>query len=164
MQLEKNIKNITVDLSVDALQEIYFRTCDIKPDLIDLQMILDYIIDVGKMPMYFELSQREAFDLKEIGEAYQKIAATKTDEDIWLKELFESAPILQQIYHYFYAFKKSVLNAIKIKKDAEIVTIDERDNYQIVENYYDLSELLDEVKQQYPKLKTDGLRLPGVMM
>lgn len=157
MQLEKNIKNITVDLSVDALQEIYFRTCDIKPDLIDLQMILDYIIDVGKMPMYFELSQREAFDLKGIGEAYQKIAATKTDEDIWLKELFESAPILQQIYHYFYAFKKSVLNAIKVKKDAEIVTTDERDNYQIVENYYDLPELLDEVKQQYPKLKTDGL-------
>lgn len=155
--IQRNIKNITPDMSVDALQELYFGTCDVKPELFELQLLLDYIIDTGEMPLYFELSQREAFDLKEIGEAYQKIAATKEDEDSWLKELFEKAPILQQIYHYFYAFKKSVLDAIKESVDAEIVTVDEREKYQIVENYYNLSELLDEIKEQYPKLRTDGL-------
>ena len=95
--IQRNIKNITPDMSVDALQELYFGTCDVKPELFELQLLLDYIIDTGEMPLYFELSQREAFDLKEIGEAYQKIAATKEDEDSWLKELFEKAPILQQM-------------------------------------------------------------------
>ena len=136
--IERNIVNISTDVSVDALQSLYFGKCDVKPE-------------------YFELSQREAFELKEIGEAYQRVATTKEDEDMWLKELYESAPILQQIYHYFYAFKKSVMDAIKESVDAKIVTADERETYQIEEDYYNLSELLEEVKQQYPKLRTDGL-------
>lgn len=155
--IERNICNITTDISVDALQGLFFANCDVKPELEELQLLLDYILDIGEMPVYFELSQREAFDLKEIGEAYQRIAATKEDEDIWLKSLYESAPILQQIYRYFYAFKKSVLDAIKERVDAEIVTLDERETYQIVDNYYNLVELLEEIKQQYPKLRTDGL-------
>ena len=156
-EIERNIKNITNDLSVDAFQELFFEECNVKPNLSELQLLLDYIIDNGEMPLYFELSQRDAFDLKKIGEAYQRVAATKTDEDIWLKDLFESAPVLQQIYRYFYAFKKSVMDAIKEKVEAEIVTADERITYQIVENYYNLSDLLEEIKQQYPKLKTEGL-------
>lgn len=155
--IERNIKNITADLSVDAFQELFFGDCDVKPELAELQLLLDYITDIGEMPMYFELSWREAFDLKEIGKAYQRVAATKTDEDQWLKELFESAPVLWQIYNYFYAFKKSVQNAMKEEVEAEIVTADERASYQIEENYFNLSELLDEVRQQYPKLRTDGL-------
>lgn len=164
-EIERNIKNITNDLSVDAFQELFFEECNVKPNLSELQLLLDYIIDNGEMPLYFELSQRDAFDLKKIGEAYQRVAATKTDEDIWLKDLFESAPVLQQIYRYFYAFKKSVMDAIKEKVEAEIVTADERITYQIVENYYNLSDLLEEIKQQYPKLKTEGLvKLPGAIM
>lgn len=156
-QIENNIRNITPNLSVEALQEIYFGTCDVKPDLPELQLLLDYIIEAGEMPLYFELTQREAFDLKEISATYQRIAATKEDEDIWLKKLFESAAILQQIYHYFYAFKKSVIDAAKDKVEARVVTDDERIDYQIVEEYYNLPQLLKEVKQQYPKLRTDGL-------
>ena len=156
-EIERNIKNITNDLSVDAFQELFFEECNVKPNLSELQLLLDYIIDNGEMPLYFELSQRDAFDLKKIGEAYQRVAATKTDEDIWLKELFESAPVLQQIYRYFYAFKKSVMDAIKEKVEAEIVTADARITYRIIENYYNLSDLLEEIKQQYPKLKTEGL-------
>ena len=155
--IERNIKQITESLSVDAFQDIFFGNCDIKPELAELQLLLDYIVDAGEMPLYFELSQREAFDLKEIGQEYLRIAATKADEEMWLKELFSSAPILQQIYRYFYAFKKSVLDAIKEKEDAEIVTTDEREEYQIIENYYNLPDLLEEIKMQYPKLKTDGL-------
>lgn len=155
--IERNIRNITSDISVDAIQGLFFASCDVKPELEELQLLLDYIQDNNEMPVYFEFSQREAFDLKEIGAAYQRIAATKEDEDIWLKELFESAPVLQQIYRYFYAFKKSVMDAIKECIDAEIVTSDERDKYQIIEDYYNLAELLEEVKKQYPKLRTEGL-------
>ena len=109
------------------------------------------------MPIYFELSQREAFDLKEIGKAYQRIVANKEDGDTWLKKLFDSALILQQIYHYFFAFKKSVMDAVKEQVEAEIVTSDERKEYNIVDNYYNLADLLEEIKIQYPKLRTDGL-------
>ena len=157
LEIEKNVKNIMKGLSVDALQDIYFGDCDDKPELFELQMLLDYIVETGEMPLFFELSQREAFDLHEIGKAYQRVAETKTDEDIWLKNLFESAPILQQIYHYFYAFKKSVTDAMKEKVEAKIVTADDRKKYHIIDNYYNLAELLDEIKQQYPKLRVDGL-------
>ena len=155
--LERNIAFIDSKMSVDALQEIYFGDCDVKPDLQELQYMLDAIVDSGEMPLYFELSQRTALDLKEIGEAYTRVASTKTDEDIWLKELFESSFMLQQIYHDFDSFKKSVLDTLKGEYDADIVVEDERKEYEIVENQYSLSELLQEVKQQYPKLRTDGL-------
>mgnify|MGYP000994020774 FL=1 len=155
--IERNIANITTDVSVYTLLELFFGSCDVKPELEELELLLDYILDNKKMPLYFELSGREAFELKEIGAAYQKIVARKEDGDLWLKELYESAPILQQIYQYFFAFKKSVMDAIKEQEDAHIVTSDERKTYQIVDDYYNLPELLEELKKQYPKLRTDGL-------
>jgi len=155
--IERNIANITTDVSVYTLLELFFGSCDVKPELEELELLLDYILDNKEMPLYFELSGREAFELKEIGAAYQRIVARKEDGDLWLKELYESAPILQQIYQYFFAFKKSVMDAIKEKEDAQIVTADERKAYQIVEEYYNLPELLEELKKQYPKLRTDGL-------
>ena len=155
--IERNIANITTDVSVYTLLELFFESCDVKPELEELELLLDYILDNKEMPLYFELSGREAFELKEIGAAYQRIVERKEDGDLWLKELYESAPILQQIYHYFFAFKKSVMDAIKEQEDAQIVTADERKAYQIVDDYYNLPELLEELKKQYPKLRTDGL-------
>ena len=155
--IERNIANITTDVSVYTLLELFFGSCDVKPELEELELLLDYILDNKEMPLYFELSGREAFELKEIGAAYQRIVERKEDGDLWLKELYESAPILQQIYHYFFAFKKSVMDAIKEQEDAQIVTADERKTYQIVDDYYNLPELLEEIKKQYPKLRTDGL-------
>ena len=157
LDIERNINNIKNSMSVDVLQEIFFGYCNEKPKLEELKLVFDYILDRGEMPIYFELSQREAFDLKEIGKAYQRIVANKEDGDTWLKKLFDSALILQQIYHYFFAFKKSVMDAVKEQVEAEIVTSDERKEYNIVDNYYNLADLLEEIKIQYPKLRTDGL-------
>lgn len=154
---EKNIGLLNKEISADAIRDIYFSACKVKPDSGDLRHLLNYVISKGEMPAYFDLSQNAAFKLKEIGESYKKVAATNVDEDIWLKDLYESAPVLQQIYHYFYAFKKSVLDAIQEQREATIIHEDERVEYEVVENYYDLNELLEEIKEQYPKLRTDGI-------
>lgn len=62
-----------------------------------------------------------------------------------------------QIYRYFYAFKKTVIDSTKVETDAELFTIDDRHEYKIIEDYYNLQELLDEVIKMYPLLNTEGL-------
>lgn len=100
---------------------------------------------------------REAFEPKKIADSVNKLFSKQEDKEMWLRELFDKSPILQQIYRYFYAFKKTVFDAMKVKTEAQLQTIDDREEYEIIENLYDLYQLLDEVKQLYPLLNTDGL-------
>ena len=61
------------------------------------------------------------------------------------------------MYKFFFAYRKSVFDCIKPKKDAIIVPDDDREKYEIVDNYFNLQALLDEVLAMYPKLSADGL-------
>ena len=79
------------------------------------------------------------------------------DKELWLKELYDKSDVLKQIYRYFYAFKKTVYDAMKTRTEAVIQTEDGRERYNIIENYYDLNQLLDEVKEMFPLLRTDKL-------
>ena len=65
--------------------------------------------------------------------------------------------ILQDIYRYLFAFKKTIFDKLKTHKEAELVTVDDRKEYNIVPDYYDLNLLMDEVLKMYPKLTTTGL-------
>lgn len=52
-----------------------------------------------------------------------------------MKKQFDNKPILQQIYKYFFAFKKTVFDSMKPQTDTKIVSKDAREEYEIVERH-----------------------------
>lgn len=155
--IEHNIRIISGKISAEALMRYYFANCEIQPDIEELDFFLQYIEDSESMPPYFTFEMREAFEPKAIADTVNSLFSKEEEREQWLKDLYDRSAVLQQIYRYFYAFKKTVYDAMKLRVEAEIQTIDDREEYNIVENYYDLYALLTEIKEMYPLLKTDGL-------
>lgn len=156
-ELSRNIEYVQNKLTAKSLISIFFEKSDVKPDEKEASLLLEYIEEEGAMPPYFEFAQRIALDPKVIAETVNKMFEKLEDKEEWLKQLFNNTPILQQIYRYFYAFKKTVFDAMKPESKAIIETVDDRSDYEFIENYYNLSELLEEVKAMFPLLRTDGL-------
>ena len=155
--LENSKERVVESVSPRNVLAAYFKEVSPRPEENDIRLLLDYCRESGRFPPYFSLEQREHLDPKEIAEEMQRRYSKEDRQTEWLEKLFRANPVLQDIYHYFYAFKRSVFDAIKQQKEAELVAIDERETYQIVPDQYDLSELLKEVRQMYPKLSTEGL-------
>lgn len=155
--IERNIKQIKGKLNADKLGRYYFRECDKVPDFDELDLLLEYIEETDQMPPYFTFEMRDALNPKEIAEKVSKLFEKEEDREKWLKDLYDRSGVLQQIYHYFYAFKKTIYDAMKVSYEAKIETTDDREEYEIVENYHNLQELFDEVKEMYPLLRTEGL-------
>lgn len=156
-EIEQNRSRICGKLNAQDLLRFYFPSCEIKPDAEELELILDYLENVEFMPPYFTFEMREAFDPKKIADKVNQLFEKDEDKELWLKELYDRSDVLKQIYRYFYAFKKTVYDAMKTRTEAVIQTEDGRERYNIIENYYDLNQLLDEVKEMFPLLRTDKL-------
>lgn len=155
--IEQNLELIRGTISTGMLLKHYFGNCEKQPNDEELDFFVQYIRETESLPPYFTLEMREAFEPKTIANKVNTLFTKDEDKEQWLKELYDNSAVLQQIYRYFYAFKKTVFDAMKLKVDAEIQTIDDREEYNIVENYYNLYELLNEVKEMYPLLRTDSL-------
>lgn len=156
-KIELNISFLKGKLGIEGLMAVYFDECKIKPNEEELNYFLEYINDMECMPPYFAFEQGEALEPKKIVEIVNKLFENEEDKEEWLKKLFDSAPVLHEIYKHFYAFKKTIFDAMKLPTEPVIVTTDIREGYEIIENYYNLHELIDELKQMYPKLHTEGL-------
>ncbi len=155
--MERNLKQIKGRLDAESVCRFYFDKCKQPPDVAELDYIIDYIDETDSMPPYYTFEMRDAFDPVNIANKANALFKKDEDKEAWLKELYDRSGVLQQIYHYFYAFKKTVFDAMKVKTEAVIETADDREKYEIIDNYYDLQELLEEVKQMFPLLRTDGL-------
>jgi hypothetical protein len=155
-KIEKDIASLT-DKNIDEFLDCYFIDCELQPDVEEVDYFLEYIKENGVMPPYFSFEQREAIDPKFLADKVSSLFEKDEDMETWLKKLYDSTPILQNIYKIFYAFKKTVFDAMKEEKGPTICTDDKREKYKIVENYYNLDELLAEVKEMFPKLSTDRL-------
>ncbi len=155
--LEKNMKLVRGQASVEVIQKLFFENAAVKPEHEELGMLISYVEDLNEMPPYFTFTERECFDPKLLADKLNRLFEKDEDKVNWLKRLYDESPVLQQIYKYFFAFKKTVFDAAKIKTEAQLVSEDDREKYEIVPDYYDLTELLDEVKVMFPKLRTEGL-------
>lgn len=155
--IESNIGIIGNKISAEKLLTYYFGKCEKQPNIEELDYLLQYIEETGSMPPYFTFEMRNAFEPKTIANKVNALFEKEEDKEQWLKELYDSSAILQQIYRYFYAFKKTIFDAMKAKVEAEISTVDDREEYNIVEDYHDLGVCLNEVKKMFPLLRTDGL-------
>lgn len=157
--IENNIKLLN-KVDPEMLLELYFADCEVKPELEEIGDFLDYIIETGEMPPYFTFEERIILDpdivAKDLVEKFGN-KATEAPGLEYIEKVFYENKILQQVYKFFFAYRKSVFDCIKPQKDAIIVTKDIREKYEIVDNYFNLQVLLDEVLAMYPKLSADGL-------
>lgn len=157
--IENNIKLLD-KVDPEMLLELYFADCGVKPELEEIGDFLDYIIETGEMPPYFTFEERSILDpdivAKDLVEKFGN-KATEAPGLEYIEKIFYENKILPQVYKFFFAYRKSVFDCIKPKKDAIIVPEDDRKKYEIVDNYFNLQALLDEVLAMYPKLSADGL-------
>lgn len=150
-------KFIKGKVNTTAIISICFNKCNIKPKESGVKLILDKLYEDGEMPIYYTFEEREVLDPKIIAAKMNKLFVKDEEKEEWLKEIFESTPLLKQIYKLFYIFKKTVFNSYQLKKEAEIKSEDERIEYNIIDNMYDLEDLLDEVLKENTFLNKDNL-------
>ena len=139
---EKFIKG---KVNAKVVISICFNKAITKPKENEVRLILDKLYEDGEMPIYYTFEERALLDPKIIAAKMNRLFVKDEDKEEWLKEVFESTPLLKELYKLFYVFKKTVFNACKLRRDAEIKSEDAREEYKIVDNMYDLEELLDEV-------------------
>lgn len=156
-EIAKNLSLIIENVSSQQILDLYFEDVPVKPDYYEINMLLDYIRDMKVMPEYYSLEERDSFDPAVIAKRMLEYSDNRDKQEEWLEKLFNSESILQDIYRYLFAFKKTVFDTLKNHREAELVTADDRQEYNIVPDYYDLNKLADEVLQMYPKLTTTGL-------
>lgn len=150
-------KFIKGKVNAKAVISICFNKCSNKPRKNEVKLILDKLYEDKEMPIYYTFEERELLDPKIIAAKMNRLFVKDEDKEEWLKEIFESTPLLKELYKLFYVFKKTVFNACQSRKDAEIKSEDEREEYEIIDNIYDLEELLDEVLEENIFLNKDNL-------
>lgn len=148
--IEENINEI-IELKLDPQKIIkdYFDCEDNLPTVEDMYLILDNIYEFNGMPAYFTFEEREEIDSYKIASELLELNLRRKEENQYLIEKYESNNIIKEVYKTFDVFKRSITDAIeKIDNEevnTEIIYIDEREQFNIIENYYNLNELLEEV-------------------
>lgn len=150
-------KLIRGKINAKAVISICFNKCSTKPKENEVRLILDKLYEDGEMPIYYTFEERALLDPKIIAAKMNRLFVKDEDKEEWLKEVFESTPLLKELYKLFYVFKKTVFNACQSRKYAEIKSENQREQYKIVDNMYDLEELLDEVLEENTFLNKDNL-------
>lgn len=127
----------------------YFDCETNLPKSDEMQLILDTLYEVEEMPPYYTFIERDMVDPKKIAKNLIEMDLKRSEEEYYLKNKYDSTPIIRELYKNFYMFKKSIEQAIititEGTSDTEIISIDEREEFNIIENYYDLNKLLKEV-------------------
>lgn len=156
--IESNVKRIANRLTVEDVKNLYFNDEHRIPEDRELDYLLEYINETNEMPQYYTFEMRESLDPSNIKKYIDEHFNKEAEKEQWLKDFYDKNEILQLIYKYFYAFKKTVFDVDKEYKSEYIARIEnERQKYNLIENYFDLDALLNEVLDMYPKLTTEGL-------
>ena len=139
--------------TIDWVAKQYFDTEDSTPDSDSLGIVLDVLYETGKMPRFFTFKERELVDIG-------LIAENMSNEGIQIKEisryasyLFEKTPLLQSLHKDVGTFTRRLRSAA-LRDPSEIDTakieiIDERADFKIEKDYYDLNKMMDEILSQF---------------
>lgn len=156
-ELDKRQQDIlSKPYTVHQIMEALFDTAETMPIQEDFNSILEMLRENQEMPEYYTFAKRDQVSptaiLQRMWEHFGDSSVIEDKQEYWLKAMYEKSGVLRALYKTFYMFKKSVELAMKTPETAKVLTIDEREVYHVVPEYYDLHELLQEIKQQYPKL------------
>jgi len=153
--ISKNADNLLKNKpSVQVVIKDYFDIEENLPRTDEVQLILDMLYEIGEMPLFYTFKQRDEVDAKKIARKFFDMDLKRSEQEYKLKELYDSTPIIKELYKTFYVFKHSVNDSIEKISDGEpiesqIVSIDERAEFNIVENYFNLMELYNEVIENW---------------
>ena len=156
-EMKRNSALIRNKVQAETLLRLYFSEVKIKPDTQDLALILDYLNETGAMPPYFSFEIRDTLDPVKIAAEMASQFKKEEDQEAWLYSLFNREAMLRSIYQYFFAFKKTVFDALKDTKAPALTTEDDRKEYHVIPDHYNLNDLLAEVLGMYPKLSIENL-------
>lgn len=152
-QLMENSLDYLIEKQPNAQEilKVLFNETKTKPSINDIDLILDYIKEEFKMPDYYTFEQRAGFDPKIIAGKILDEIEDDLEYDYWLKDYYERNPILKNLYKAFYMFKTTVLDTLIEKEEPQIFIIDDRQGFEIIENYHNLDELYSELLNEYPR-------------
>lgn len=154
-----------VNKSCEYILENYFDTEGSLPLPEEIKPLIEMLYENKEMPEYFTFLERDDVDAKIIAQRIIDEDLRSSEEDELLSELFNSKRILKEIYKTLDNFVANVGEARKELKSggknniSVIESIDEREEFHIVEGTYDLNKLLREVVDEYEVFKDSMLPL-----
>lgn len=153
--IAKNVDNLLANKpAAQAVLKNYFDIEENLPRTDDVQLILDMLYELGEMPLFYTFKQRDEVDAKKIAKKLFDMDLRRSEQEYKLKEMYDSTPIIRELYKTFFVFKHSVNSYIEKISDGEptepqIVSIDERAEFNIVEDYFNLEGLCKEVIEKW---------------
>ncbi len=140
--------------SAQTVIKKYFDVEENLPRIDEVQLIVDMLYETGEMPLFYTFKQRDEVDAKRIAKNLIEQDLKRSEEEYRLKELFDTTPIIKELYKTFYVFKQSVRDSIEKISDGDsiepqIVSIDDRAEFNIIDDYFNLEELYNEVVEKW---------------
>jgi len=141
----ESIKKLRYDTKY-ALKN-YFDINENLPTVKDLQLVLNDLAEDDEMPLYYTFTQRDEVDPHKIASKLVELDMRRSEEEEWLSNLYNSHPVLQELYKLLPTFKANVNSCIHSGEQMEpqIDSIDEREDFNIVPDYYDLKDIEKEL-------------------
>ncbi len=158
----QGLEFLTQAFSVEQIIDKVFPAEESRPLYTDVAPILEMLEENKEMPEYYSFEQKKMVDSHVIAEQlknkFGEHEGVSDQEEYWLKEYYDKSTIVKALYKTFFMFKKAVELAKKEQYAAEIAVIDERKEYNLIPDYYNLDKLSEEVFEQYPTLRTNQLQ------
>ena len=147
--IEDNIDKIDGNTNAMDLIKRYFILEESIPNEHNIEQLIRYIDENKKMPEYFEFEGLKIANSVNIAEYLAHSDLNFKEIRAYIKDTFNSDPIFKEIYGEFKNFEDIVLDQMALvdepQKNMKIEYLDEREDYNIEENYFDLKKLLKEV-------------------
>lgn len=148
-KIESNIDEINNNTKAIDLIKKYFIIQESLPNQDNIEKLIKYINENKEMPEYFEFESLKVANSIDIAKYLIDAHLDVIEIEEYLENLFNSNPIFEDIYDTADNFTTIIWNQIRyIRKPKTPITveyIDEKENYNIEKDYFDLQRLLKEV-------------------
>lgn len=143
--------------SIQTILNNFFEDSNVTPSDADIKAIVENIVENGSMPDYYTFEERDKINPESIAQKMVTYSENKDKQIYWLESYYNKHDIVKQIYKTFLAFRKSVMDTLIKPHESDPITIDDRDEFEIVPDYYNLDSMYKDLIQQYPKLDNLGV-------
>ena len=147
--IEAYLSQINEKTDSNDLIRKYFILQNSIPPVKNIKQIIDYINENKKMPEYYEFTELKVANSATIANYIIEEDMGSKSRDKYLFKLYDTSDVFRQIYRSKDNFKKAIRSEMaRIEDDYQPQTVeylDEREEYSIEENYFDLENLLNEV-------------------
>jgi len=123
-----------------------------------IALLAAYVAEHQAVPPYYNLETEDAASPQSaaarLSEQFELVTHKLSDEQIgWLRVQYESSERMKAIYSTFPTFQCAVEDLLMRQKRAELVEREERKEYHIEPDVYDLKKLLEHVYKRFPQLR-----------